>query len=51
MELTISNTLTQKFRNLGYKTWELLAIIVGPQIQLSSFRSLEPSDLLEKLGG
>lgn len=50
MELNISNTLTQEFLNRGYKTLELLASIVGPQIQLS-FRRLEPRDLLERLAG
>lgn len=46
IELNISNTLSQKFLNLEYKTWELLAIIIGSKIHLSSIRSLELRDLV-----
>ena len=48
--MNISNTLSQKFLSLGYKMWEFLAIIVGPEIQLPLIRSLELRDLPERLG-
>lgn len=50
MELNISNTLSQKFLSLGYKMWEFLAIVVGPEIQLPFTRSVELRDLPERLG-
>lgn len=36
---------------LGYKTWEHLAVIPGPKIQLSSVRSLDPRVLPGEVGG
>ena len=50
VELNISNMLSQKFLSLGYKMWKLLKIIVGPEIQLPSIRSLKLRDPPEKLG-
>ena len=48
--MNISNMLSQKFLSLGYKMWKLLKIIVGPEIQLPSIRSLKLRDPPEKLG-
>ena len=48
--MNVSNMLSQKFLSLGYKIWKILKIIVGPEIQLPSIRSLKLRDSPEKLG-
>ena len=48
--MKVSNMLSQKFLSLGYKIWKLLKIIVGPEIQLPSIRSLKLREPPEKLG-
>ena len=48
--MNVSNMLSQKFLSLGYKIWKILKIIVGPEIQLPSIRSLKLREPPEKLG-